>query len=80
MKQKQFVDKMFEELDSIKQNNPKGYMDLIKTWRDGSFDKEVERDTSHVSPHEWFSHFSELLSKNVESNLNDDLDSFINFR
>ena len=30
-----------------------------------------------MSPHDWFSHFSELLSKNVESKSNDDLDTFI---
>ena len=76
-KQKQFVDKNFIELDSIKENNPKGYMDLIKTLRDGTFDKDVVSDTSHVSPQEWFRHFSELLSKNVESKQNDDLDCFI---
>ena len=68
---------MFLELDSIKENNPKGYMDLIKTLRDGNFDKEVDSDTSHVSPQEWFSHFSELLSKNVACEQNDNLDSFV---
>ena len=77
-KQKQFVDNLFNELDSIKENNPKGYMDLIKTLRDGNFDKGVQSDTSHISPHKWFNHFSELLSKNVDSKQNDDLDSFIN--
>ena len=76
-KQKQFVDNLFNELDSIKENNPKGYMDLIKTLRDSSFDKGVESDTSHISPQKWFSHFSELLSKNVESKQNDDLGWFI---
>ena len=68
---------MFVELYSIKENNPKGYMDLIKTLRDGTFDKDVVSDTSHVSPQEWFRHFSELLSKNVKSKQNDDLDCFI---
>ena len=68
---------MFSELDSIKENNPKGYMDLIKTLRDGNFDKDVESDTNHISPQEWFSHFSELLSKNVLSKQNDLLDSFV---
>ena len=68
---------MFVELDSIKENNPKGYIDLIKTVRDGTFDKDVVSDTSHISPQEWFRHFSELLSKNVESKQNDDLDCFI---
>ena len=31
----------------------------------------------NISPEEGFSHFSELLSKNVESQLNDDLECFI---
>ena len=52
-------------------------MDLIKTLRDGNFDKGVESDTSHVSPQQWFSHFTDLLSKNVKSKQNDDLESFI---
>ena len=38
-KQKQFVDKMFIELDSINRNDPKGYMDLIKSMRDDNFDR-----------------------------------------
>ena len=60
---------MFTELDSIHKNNPKGYFDLIKSMRDGNFDREVTDDTSCVSPQTWFSHFSQLLSKNVNSNL-----------
>ena len=76
-KQKQFVDKMFSELDSIHKNNPKGYMDLIKSMRDGNFDKEVNDDTSSISPENWFSHFSELLSKNVNSNKNTEHKQFI---
>ena len=39
-KQKQFVDSMFDQLDSIKNNDPKGYMDLVKSLRDGNFDRE----------------------------------------
>ena len=52
-------------------------MDLIKTLRDGNFDKEVQSDTSHISPQKWFNHFTELLSKNVDAKRNDDLDWFI---
>ena len=64
-KQKEFVDKMFSNLDSIKRNDPKSYMDLIKSMRDGNFDREVSDDTSDISPKEWFNHFSKLLAKNV---------------
>ena len=49
-RQKRFVDQMFDELDSIHNNNPKGYWDLIKSMRDGNFDKEVSDDTSSISP------------------------------
>ena len=76
-KQKEFVDKMFVELDSIKKNDPKGYMDLIKSMRDGNFDREVFDDTSGISPKEWFSHFSNLLSKNVNSELNNEHKEYI---
>ena len=76
-KQKQFVDNLFAQLDSIKENNPKGYFDLIKTLREGNFDKGVESDTSHVSPQQWFSHFHELLSKNVDSVQNQNLEKFV---
>ena len=66
-KQKEFVDRMFSDLDSIKRNDPKGYMDLIKSMRDGNFEKEVSDDTSDISPQMWFSHFSKLLARNVNS-------------
>ena len=66
-KQKEFVDKMFSDLESIKGNDTKGYMDLIKSMRDGTFDREVSDDTSDISPKDWFCHFSKLLAKNVDS-------------
>ena len=53
---------MFDELDSIHNNNPIGYWDLIKSMRDGNFDREVADDTFSIS--------SKLLSKNVESKQN----------
>ena len=43
-------------------------MDLVKSMRDGNFDKEVSDDTSSVSPQNWFTHFSKLLARNVQSN------------
>ena len=76
-RQRQFVDKMFDELDSIRNNNPNGYWELIKSMRDGNFDREVADDTSSISPQEWFSHFSKLLSKNVESKQNSEQRQFL---
>ena len=49
-KQKQFVDHMFGELDELHSSNPKGYMDLVQSMRDGSFDKKLSDSTSHVLP------------------------------
>ena len=59
---------MFLELDSMEQNNPRGYMELIRAMRDGSFDKSTTDDTGGVSPSRWHSHFSNLLAKKVDNN------------
>ena len=61
---------MFSELDSMENNNPRGYMDLIRTMRDGSFDKATSDDTSGVTPLKWHAHFSNLLAKNVKKDEN----------
>ena len=68
LRNKQFVDNMFSELDSMEQNNPRGYMELIRAMRDGSFDKSTSDDTSGISPSMWHSHFSNLLAKKIDSN------------
>ena len=52
-----------EKREEIKKNDPRGYMDLFKSMRDGNFDKDVSDDTSDISPQEWFNHFSKLLAK-----------------
>ena len=57
---------MFKELDSMEHNDPRGYMEIIKSMRDGNFDKQTPDDTSNVSPSDWQSHFSNLLSKKVD--------------
>ena len=57
---------MFVELDEMHKSNPKGYMDLVKSLRDSSFDKKVAETTSHVSPECWKQHFQELLGPVVE--------------
>ena len=76
-KQKQFVENMFVELDSMENDNPRGYMQLINSMREGNFDRNTPDDTSEVSPSNWHSHFNELLTKTSESKTNDQLLEFI---
>ena len=57
-KQKQFVENMFSELDSMERDNPRGYMQLISSMRDGNFDRSTPDDTSGISPSQWHSHFA----------------------
>ena len=76
-KQKQFVDNMFMELDSMENDNPRGYMQLINSMREGNFDRSTPDDTSGVSPSNWHSHFKELLTKTSNSDKNDQLLEFI---
>ena len=84
LRNKQFVDNMFSELDSMQNNNPRGYMDLIRSMRDGDFDKSTSDDTSGINPSKWHSHFSNLLAKrvnndeNIEKYIQDNIDSRIN--
>ena len=77
-KHKEFVNNMFSELDSMEHNNPRGYMQLVKSMREGSFDKVKPDDTSGVSPSDWFSHFSNLLSKPIDPERKDFLNKFTN--
>ena len=70
IRNKQFVENMFLELDSMESNNPRGYMDLIRSMRDGNFDKATSDDTSGVSALKWHAHFSNLLAKNVNNDEN----------
>ena len=72
LKKKQFVDQMFFELDGLHQSNPKGYMDLVRSMRDGSFDKEISNSTSQVSPDRWREHFQGLLGPKVQQSRSDD--------
>ena len=65
-KQKLFVVNIFTELDSMQHKNPRGYMQLIKSMRDGDFDKQTPDDTSGVGPTQWHIHFSNLLAKNID--------------
>ena len=80
LKNKQFVDNMFVELDSMENNNPRGYMELIRSMRDGGFDKATSDDTSGIKPVTWHNHFSNLLAKKVDldSNLTKSIEENIN--
>ena len=77
-KHKEYVESMFVQLDQIHNSNPKGYMDLVKSLRDGTFDKKVADTTSHVSPHKWREHFQGLLGPEVSQAPGDeDMASYI---
>ena len=49
-------------------SDPKKYMNLIKSLKDGNFDKKKPSDTSSIKPDEWFSHFQTLLGKPLNQN------------
>ena len=77
-KKRQHVQSMFVKLDEMHKSNPKGYMDLVKSLRDGSFDKKVAETTSHVSPESWKEHFQGLLGPVVDqSPSQDELITFV---
>ena len=71
-KQKEYVESLFVQLDQIHGSNPKGYMDLVKSLRNGTFDKQVADTTSDVSPQKWREHFQGLLGPTVPKSLADD--------
>ena len=64
-KHKEYINKMFTELDQLYDSNPRGYMNLVKSLRTGSFDKKVSDDSSYVTPDRWQQHFTELLGPPV---------------
>ena len=73
------MEDIFSKLEGMHGTDPKKYMDLVKTLRNGDFDKQKQSDTSAVSPEDWFSHFSELLGRSVDQTEADsDMLSFIN--
>ena len=59
--QKQFLNGKFDNLDVLHKANPRGYMNLVKSLREGTFDKKMPDDSSFISPEGWRSHFSALL-------------------
>ena len=62
LKNKQFVDNLFIELDLIERNNPRGYMELSRSMRNGNFDKAIPDDTSlhQVCRHQSGIHISQI--------------------
>ena len=66
IEKQQYIRSMFVELDKMHKYNPQGCMDLVKSLRDGSFDKKVAETTSHVSTESWKQHFQGLLGPPVE--------------
>ena len=47
-------------------------MDLIRSMRDGSFDKKVLDSTAQVSPEKWRDHFQGLLGLPMQQSPSDD--------
>ena len=45
-----FINNLFKDLDNLHNVNPKGYMNLVKSLRDGSFDRKTSDDTSFIDP------------------------------
>ena len=62
---KDYINNLFVQLDSMQNSNPKGYMNLVKSLRDGSFDKQATSDSDFVLPENWHQHFSNLLGPNI---------------
>ena len=77
-KHKQYLDQTFTHLDSIQHSDPHGYMQLVKSLRQGSFGKTVPADSDHVPPESWHEHFQSLLGPKVPVTPNDlEVDKYI---
>ena len=72
-----FVNNLFKDLDNLHNVNPKGYMNLVKSLRDGSFDRRAADDTGFIDPQTWRDHFSSLLGPTI--NHNQDQQNFISY-
>ena len=76
-KQKIFLNKMFDELENMKNKNPRGYFNIVKSLKSGSFDKKISDDSSFVSPQDWLSHFQSLLGPPVSAENDKDLSDYV---
>ena len=70
-KQKAYISELFKELDVLHRKNPRGYMNIVKSLRDGSFDKKHSNDSEFICPEKWREHFSSLLGPPVATTEND---------
>ena len=61
----------------MKNNNPREYMNIVKSLKSGSFDKKVSDDSSFVSPNDWQSHFQNLLGPKIPDDNDADLAAYI---
>ena len=68
--QGKFVSKMFEQLDELKGNDPKKYMQIVEKIRDGNIDNQNPCDSNSISPEAWRDHFSGLLGPKVGAKKN----------
>ena len=64
-KHKEFINKLFVQLDSMQNSDPRGYMNLVKSLRDESFDKQAKSDTDFVLLENWREQFCSLLGPNI---------------
>ena len=66
-KQKEYLNGIFDQLENAYSNNPRKYMDLVRSLKSGSFDKKVQSDTGSIGAQEWFDHFQQLLGPNRQA-------------
>ena len=45
--------------------NPRGYMNIVKSLKNGSFDRKLSDDSSFINPCVWREHFSKLLGPKI---------------
>ena len=70
-KHKLFLNNIFKDLDQLHNTNKRGYMNLVKSLRDGSFDRKVSDDSAFIDPKKWREHFSTLLGPKIELSQSD---------
>ena len=49
-------------------SDPRKYMQLINSLKEGNFDKIKPSNTANISPDDWFSHFCSLFGKPISPN------------
>ena len=77
-KQSQFVNNLFNKLQSLENRDPRGYFNLINAMRTGSFDTIKPGETDSVEPDVWLEHFKNLLGPNeVNSDEIKNMDDFV---